>query len=121
MVVHESPVRSRGLPRVPLDTYLEMHQVNQVVQRAMSETALAREEIPEAGLYKHILQATPPVIKKLRGRLIFDCRGSPAVEAEVVTAKGSFRASAPSGAMPPGRYEAFELRDKVMSEFHGKG
>uniref|UniRef100_A0A7S0RFK0 phosphopyruvate hydratase n=1 Tax=Pyramimonas obovata TaxID=1411642 RepID=A0A7S0RFK0_9CHLO len=114
-------VRARDLPRVPLDAYLDMHRVNQVVQRAMSETALAREEIPEAGLYKHILQATPPVIKQLRGRVIYDCRGNPAVEAEVVTAKGKFRASAPSGAMPPGRYEAFELRDKVPSQFHGKG
>mmetsp|Transcript_23427 Transcript_23427/g.39175 ORF Transcript_23427/g.39175 Transcript_23427/m.39175 type:complete len:492 (+) Transcript_23427:89-1564(+) len=110
-----------SLPAIPLDLYLEMHRVNQVVARAMSETALAREDNPIAGLYKHILQATPPVIKNLIARQIFDCRGNPTLEAEVVTTKGVFRACAPSGAVAPGRYEVFELRDNFPDEFHGKG
>ena len=52
------------------------------------------------------------VIKKVRARQVFDSRGFPTVEAEVILADGSIgRSIVPSGA-PTGSYEAHELRDK---------
>ena len=52
------------------------------------------------------------VIKKIKGRQVFDSRGNPTVEAEVINLDGSIgRAIVPSGAST-GKYEAHELRDK---------
>ncbi|MEY3907176.1 MAG: hypothetical protein RLZ52_242 [Pseudomonadota bacterium] len=52
------------------------------------------------------------VIKKIRARQVFDSRGFPTVEAEVILADGSIgRSIVPSGAST-GSYEAHELRDK---------
>ena len=51
-------------------------------------------------------------IKSVKGRQVFDSRGNPTVEAEVVLQDGSVGTSiVPSGAST-GRYEAHELRDK---------
>jgi enolase len=63
---------------------------------------------------------TDVVLKHLQGRMIYDSRGNPTVEVDVVTDKGLFRAAVPSGAST-GIYEACELRDDVKSEFLGKG
>jgi len=53
-----------------------------------------------------------PIINKVKGRQIFDSRGNPTVEAEVILKDGSVgRAIVPSGAST-GRHEAHELRDK---------
>ncbi len=52
------------------------------------------------------------VISKVRARQVFDSRGFPTVEAEVILADGSTgRSIVPSGAST-GSYEAHELRDK---------
>lgn len=52
------------------------------------------------------------VISKVRARQVFDSRGFPTVEAEVILADGSIgRSIVPSGAST-GSYEAHELRDK---------
>jgi len=52
------------------------------------------------------------VISKVRARQVFDSRGFPTVEAEVILADGSTGSSiVPSGAST-GSYEAHELRDK---------
>ena len=51
-------------------------------------------------------------ITNVKGRQIFDSRGNPTVEAEVILQDGSIgTAIVPSGAST-GRYEAHELRDK---------
>ena len=51
-------------------------------------------------------------IKNVKGRQVFDSRGNPTVEAEVILNNGSIgRSIVPSGAST-GRYEAHELRDK---------
>ena len=52
----------------------------------------------------------PAQITKVVGRMIFDSRGNPTVEADVFTNRGMFRAAVPSGAST-GIYEAVELRD----------
>ena len=57
----------------------------------------------------------------VQGRQIFDSRGNPTVEADVILADGSFgRAAVPSGAST-GAHEAWELRDGDKSKYLGKG
>ncbi|EXB55478.1 hypothetical protein L484_001983 [Morus notabilis] len=59
-------------------------------------------------------------IKLVKARQIFDSRGNPTVEVDVVLSDGSFsRAAVPSGAST-GIYEALELRDGG-SDYLGKG
>jgi len=59
-------------------------------------------------------------IQKIRARQIFDSRGNPTVEVDLVTEKGLFRAAVPSGAST-GIHEALEMRDGVKADYHGKG
>ena len=60
-------------------------------------------------------------IEDIRARQILDSRGNPTVEVDVKLIDGSVgRASVPSGAST-GIYEARELRDKVNTEYNGKG
>jgi enolase len=59
------------------------------------------------------------MIQKVIARQIFDSRGNPTVEVDVITEKGLFRAAVPSGAST-GVHEALELRDKAK-EYMGKG
>eukprot|EP01117_Protostelium_nocturnum_P002819 TRINITY_DN13738_c0_g1_i1.p1 TRINITY_DN13738_c0_g1~~TRINITY_DN13738_c0_g1_i1.p1 ORF type:complete len:434 (-),score=159.89 TRINITY_DN13738_c0_g1_i1:66-1367(-) len=59
-------------------------------------------------------------VKSLKARQIFDSRGNPTVEVDLVTDKGLFRAAVPSGAST-GIYEALELRDGDKSKYMGKG
>ena len=59
-------------------------------------------------------------IKTITARQIFDSRGNPTVEVDVLTENGSFgRAAVPSGAST-GEHEAVELRDGG-SDYMGKG
>ncbi len=59
-------------------------------------------------------------IKKIHARQIFDSRGNPTIEVDVITENGSIgRAAVPSGAST-GEHEAVELRDGG-SNYMGKG
>lgn len=59
-------------------------------------------------------------VQKIVGRSIFDSRGIPTVEIDIVTVLGTVRASCPSGAST-GSQEALELRDGDMAVCMGKG
>ncbi len=59
-------------------------------------------------------------IKQIKARQIFDSRGNPTIEADVITDLGVFRAAVPSGAST-GKYEALELRDGIKTDYMGKG
>jgi len=59
-------------------------------------------------------------ITSVTARQIFDSRGNPTVECDIVTTDGLFRAAVPSGAST-GVYEALELRDGVKEDYMGKG
>lgn len=59
-------------------------------------------------------------ILNVKAREILDSRGNPTVECDVITEKGLFRASVPSGAST-GIYEALELRDGDKKRYMGKG
>jgi enolase len=58
-------------------------------------------------------------IKKIKGRQVFDSRGNPTVEAELISEAGSTLAIVPSGAST-GTHEAYELRDKENKDYLGK-
>ena len=58
-------------------------------------------------------------IKKIIGRQVFDSRGNPTVEVELISDIGSTLAIVPSGAST-GTHEAYELRDKENKDYLGK-
>ena len=61
------------------------------------------------------------LISDVHARQIFDSRGNPTIEVEVITEEGHFgRAAVPSGAST-GENEAVELRDGDASRYMGKG
>lgn len=59
-------------------------------------------------------------ITKIHARSVYDSRGNPTVEVDVVTENGLHRAIVPSGAST-GQHEACELRDGDKSKWLGKG
>ncbi|RDW63937.1 hypothetical protein BP5796_10439 [Coleophoma crateriformis] len=59
-------------------------------------------------------------ITKIHARSVYDSRGNPTVEVDVVTETGLHRAIVPSGAST-GQHEAVELRDGDKSKWGGKG
>merc|ERR1711937_1049111 len=62
----------------------------------------------------------PSKIVSLKAREIFDSRGNPTVEVDLLTDMHLFRAAVPSGAST-GVYEALELRDGDKKRLLGKG
>ncbi|KAG5965919.1 hypothetical protein E4U58_002662 [Claviceps cyperi] len=59
-------------------------------------------------------------ITKVHARSVYDSRGNPTVEVDVVTGTGLHRAIVPSGAST-GQHEACELRDGDKTKWGGKG
>ncbi|KAL9123463.1 MAG: hypothetical protein Q9217_007097, partial [Psora testacea] len=59
-------------------------------------------------------------ITKIHARSVYDSRGNPTVEVDVIDSKGLHRAIVPSGAST-GQHEAHELRDGDKSKWSGKG
>ena len=59
-------------------------------------------------------------ISKIHARYVYDSRGNPTVEVDIVTETGLHRAIVPSGAST-GSHEACELRDGDKSKWAGKG
>merc|ERR1719343_1416279 len=62
----------------------------------------------------------PAKIVSIKAREIFDSRGNPTVEVDLLTDMHLFRAAVPSGAST-GIYEALELRDDDKARLLGKG
>ena len=61
------------------------------------------------------------IIEQIIARQIYDSRGFPTIEADVLLESGIIgRSAVPSGAST-GKKEALELRDGIENEFHGKG
>merc|ERR1719437_210772 len=63
---------------------------------------------------------TPATVLSIKAREIFDSRGNPTVEVDLLTEAHLFRAAVPSGAST-GIYEALELRDGDKKRLLGKG
>merc|ERR1711976_639874 len=62
----------------------------------------------------------PSKVVSIKAREIFDSRGNPTVEVDLLTDMHLFRAAVPSGAST-GIYEALELRDGDKKRLLGKG
>ncbi|KAL4310240.1 hypothetical protein GQ457_01G015820 [Hibiscus cannabinus] len=75
---------------------------------------------PGGACARDLKQGTAATIVSVKARQIFDSRGNPTVEVDVITSNGiKARAAVPSGAST-GIYEALELRDGG-SDYLGKG
>jgi enolase len=59
-------------------------------------------------------------ISAIKARYVYDSRGNPTVEVDIITENGLSRAMVPSGAST-GSHEACELRDGDKSKWLGKG
>jgi len=59
-------------------------------------------------------------ISKIHARSVYDSRGNPTVEVDLITETGLHRAIVPSGAST-GQHEAVELRDGDKTKWGGKG
>ncbi|XP_014241411.1 enolase isoform X3 [Cimex lectularius] len=97
--------------------------MNHVVKSLMSNLLLPKCTL--AACLRQCLQTgscylTNMAMKSLKARYIYDSRGNPTVEVDLVTEHGLFRAAVPSGAST-GVHEALELRDKVKDQWLGKG
>merc|ERR1719159_504205 len=66
------------------------------------------------------LVPAPSKVVSIRAREIFDSRGNPTVEVDLLTDMHLFRAAVPSGAST-GIYEALEMRDGDKKRLLGKG
>src|SRR5438309_1269221 len=64
--------------------------------------------------------ASTMAITKIHARSVYDSRGNPTVEVDIVTETGLHRAIVPSGAST-GSHEACELRDGDKTHWAGKG
>ena len=69
--------------------------------------------------HQHTIKLTMG-ISKIHARSVYDSRGNPTVEVDIVTETGLHRAIVPSGAST-GSHEACELRDGDKSHWAGKG
>lgn len=58
-------------------------------------------------------------IQKIKARQIFDSRGSPTLEVDIITDVGLLRSSVPS-VLTPNANQAQELRDENEAMYHGR-
>jgi enolase len=103
-----------------VQAYLDQHKIQATVEEAINACVKANAQDPCLFMSQHLAgKAAPETIVKVKGRQIFDSRGNPTVECDVVTTKATYTAAVPSGAST-GIYEALELRDKGDG-YMGKG
>ncbi|KAM7522111.1 hypothetical protein LguiA_012013 [Lonicera macranthoides] len=98
--------------------YLDKHTLSRKIEDAVNAAVRAKTPDPVLFISNHMRKSVPSVITKVKARQILDSRGIPTVEVDLHTNKGTFRASAPSGASS-GMYEAIELRDGDKGTYLG--
>jgi len=104
-----------------VQAYLDQHKIQSVVEDAINACVKASAADPCLFMSQHLsVKANPETITAVKARQIFDSRGNPTIEVDVITTKGEYRSAVPSGAST-GVYEALELRDGVKEEYMGKG
>ncbi|KAL3915317.1 MAG: hypothetical protein SGPRY_007273, partial [Prymnesium sp.] len=83
-----------------VQSYLDAHKIEKTVEDAINACVKANAEDPCLFMSQHLAtKAGPDTIKQIKARQIFDSRGNPTVEVDLITAKGqTHRASVPSGA-----------------------
>jgi enolase len=100
--------------------YLDKHALSRKIEDAVNAAVRAKTPDPVLFISNHMKKSVPSVITKVKARQVLDSRGIPTVEVDLHTNKGTFRASAPSGASS-GLYEAIELRDGDKGTYLGNG
>ena len=104
-----------------VQAYLDQHKIQATVEEAINACVKANAPDPCLFMSQHLAaKAAHETITKVHARQIFDSRGNPTVEVDVTTTKSKYTAAVPSGAST-GIYEALELRDKIKSDYMGKG
>jgi len=104
-----------------VQAYLDQHKIQSLVEDAINSCVKAVAEDPCLHVSQFLAaKAQPEKITGMKARQIFDSRGNPTVEVDVITTKGEYRAAVPSGAST-GIYEALELRDGIKADYMGKG
>ena len=94
-----------------VQAYLDQHKIQTTVEDAINACVKANAADPCLFMSQHLAsKAGPETITAVKARQIFDSRGNPTVEVDVVTTKSKYSAMVPSGAST-GVYEALELRD----------
>jgi len=84
--------------------YLDRHKIQNTVEEAINACVKANSDDPCLFMSQHLAskakaEAATDTIKQLKARQIFDSRGNPTVEVDLITAKGqTYRAAVPSGA-----------------------
>merc|ERR1719240_1872835 len=104
-----------------VEAYLDQHKIQTAVEDAINACVKANATDPCLFMSQHLAsKAAPETITGVKARQIFDSRGNPTVEVDVMTTKSTYRAAVPSGAST-GIYEALELRDGDKAMYMGKG
>eukprot|EP00897_Mesotaenium_endlicherianum_P009068 jgi/Mesen1/818/ME000111S10964 len=88
--------------------YLDKHKLNARLGESVNAAVRAKADDPVIYIAKYLAKTNPSVITKIHARQIFDHGGNPAVEVDLHTSKGMYRASAPSGASS----EMYEPRER---------
>ena len=83
-----------------VQAYLDSHKIQSTVEDAINACVKANAEDPCLFMSQHLMtKANADTIKTLKARQIFDSRGNPTVEVDLITVKGNtYRAAVPSGA-----------------------
>ena len=82
-----------------VQAYLDQHKIQGIVEDAINACVKNNAVDPCMFMAKHLEgKANAATIKSVKARQIFDSRGNPTVEVDVVTTKGEYRAAVPSGA-----------------------
>ena len=86
--------------RPTLQNFLDQHKIQTVVEDAINAAVRAQAADPCQYMSAYLAdKAGQETITAIKARQIFDSRGNPTVEVDVVTSKGStYRAATPSGA-----------------------
>jgi len=104
-----------------VQSYLDNHKIQTTVEDAINACVKANAADPCLFMSQHLAaKAAPETISAVKARQIFDSRGNPTIEVDVITTKAKYTAAVPSGAST-GIYEALELRDGIKSDYMGKG
>lgn len=103
-----------------MQEYLDKHMLGRKIEDAVNAAVRSKTMDPVLFISNHMKKSVQSVITKVKARQILDSRGIPAVEVDLYTNKGMFRASSPSGDSS-GIYEAIELRDGDKGTYLGQG
>ena len=101
-----------------VQAYLDQHKIQTTVEDAINACVKANAADPCLFMSQHLAsKAGPETITAVKARQIFDSRGNPTVEVDVITTKGKYTAMVPSGAST-GIYEGAFAQRHVTCRLH---